>query len=530
MDELLGQLRVTISATSPQSGAIVAGLLAAIAFILVVVGLRGSMLPCRGRCARCRHELHDPLPQHCGECGAVLAERDAILRGQPRTRRAPFWIGLGLATVAAMGFSLLLAVRGAAAARQGVASRVAELDPEALRELLMASASNDALLDAMEQSRITGVPMPSSVRVDERDMRVWTDVLAAMNEAKLSPAQRRVAAECGARYLEARLAAGSYSSLPGMILEEILLDPPITEEDRIELVRAVAGELTLRAPRVVARGSTAFLIPESRLSRIADRLRDIDVDTMVTAVMLDGVPLEIQRLDRARAGRFGTRTSGQSQVDSVVLDREGVMELQVEIGVSVRKTSIVIGDLKPPGPIATVVHRIEVAPAGEPLPRPIADPRLAPQVREAISVDRLVIAPDLDGQSLVLQAVLRVHALDECALDFDVSLQVGDELVRVGSISRNQRAYEASASRIPHSVATMARSYMFETWVPENAAALERATLVLTPREHMRQGVRGDHFWSLPIEIREIPVSRIPHLVQRERLDTRGGETSGRAR
>lgn len=496
--------------------------------VVMAWGVRGRMVPQRGRCSRCRQELHDPFPSRCGECGADLARRDGISWGQVRPRVGLLLTGVAmivLSTVGVMVVNVLRASAAGAGSRPDPARLALMSDQEFEQELARVEPYED-VLDRLALPMAQGGATDGPERFDDSSMRIWSEIEKALVDGTLAPAQRLAAAKAAGRHVLRRVGRDQqvYSSGPLDVLRSFVSDSAVSSEDLAALVEALTADLVVHAPSRVVVGDKTFLVPHARLAELDEFVLGATLRLVIGQVSRDGRPVAV--IDGARPEVDGATRAGTGRlISAVVLKEEGAAELDVEVWAELG--SSVAGALLAPGvevasaggaarrvPLTPRSVRIEAVATEADLPQTVSDPGLMDQVRSAIVIERLTVAPDIDGRSHVVQAVVRVASVPQCALAFEVAVlaEAGPGAGTVGASSPL-----GTVEALPLALAVRrARangwalgpsSFTLMGWADEALVEAATASIRLTPIKPLwLSAEESTPLWTLPLDIDGVPI------------------------
>jgi len=485
------------------------------ALLVLACGLRGRMEPRRGRCAACRHDLHDPLPDRCGECGHALASDDGVDWGRAVPRGPLCLLGSVLVIVASAALATVAGARGLLRQMPFNPQAAVGLAPDELRSRLMTASFDDPIWNA-----------------------VWT----AADFGELDRAQRAAVFEASARRLVEDMGGDSIfrsAAAKSVLGAAILGDGTVgdgtggdgTETGRLDdetlrdLLPLLATDLSVLTPTVVRAGEPLFVIPRATLEQRSDYLPDFDLHLEVRRVSIAGVELPHETRPGPRsfapAGRPGLARFTAPSEDDVI----GDVEVEIDVAMILAPNAIGFARPRPPRPagqapvpaapaaamppqpveamLPTLRRRVEIVGAAESLPRPIADADARQRVGAAITVTRAAIQLDLDGATPVAVATLSVSRVAGLALSFNPVLHIDADppiAIRLGLVTAE--SVEQNAVRLHGLRGVREAPFQVElaAWLPPHVAAvpadLRRARLVLTPSlsPHLRQAGAGQWF------------------------------------
>jgi len=538
-----------------------------LSLLLAVLGFRGRMEVMRGRCSSCLQELHDPLPQRCAECGAELRCQDGISWGRvairPRLIAAAAVLGLAATTA----FVLLSVWRlggpgGRAAVRQS-----ATMDPQQLRAML------EGLALKGDGNRGGATSTSGAEAMDPTAQPIWSELAMASSARALPAEQLVIAAEVGVtQTLDRMNEAGSYSRQPLGIFEDAISSGLLDSARLRNLFDRLTTDLELLAPRTVQPGEAVFLVPSARLLQLLDFPPGPAFTIDVVDVRQGGRSLPLVMLAPSRISAQinggGGYSSPSPAVRGVRLEALGLTELDVGVAAVLGGAPVLaVSPGVNPDPVATPdpdlstelvpasdqdaaprsapervpsgssllpdgrtviplrtfrIHVEVVEPQGRVLDV-LDDPRLDQRVRSAVTVERLLILPHVDGRRHVVEATVALSAVDECALSFQVwaspagrdpgSESSSSGIADPGSISLGwievpERAFAARAAR-DRGQTLRPTQFTLQAWADEPLASADGMHLRLEPMESRWIGPsHGTRRWGRAVVLRDLPIER----------------------
>ena len=510
--------------------------LVAVGIALIALGERGWMDVRRGRCVACGHELHDPLPPCCSECGAELGRRDGIDWARPRPRLRLLVMGIVLGVVASFALPAVTAARLGVGKSERAQHRVEAMSPAELRAALapvdIAPAPLDDAEDLEAALRADGRPLPG---FSAESGPLWGAVEAAMADGTLSEAQLVAIADVAAQFTAGWAGrSGLRSPVPTRVLGSIASGGLMDDGDVAEIFRRAMIDLEVMGPSLAEVGKPIFLLPGATLTGTHSGM-GLEVGLTVLGVSANGVELPLQDPPSRAFATFGSSVELPGRIArAVTLDTPGVVDLDVEIGLLVARPGPDAGLAAPqrtawpagqrPIPLARRVHRVEVV-EGETLPRSLADPALMEEIKSALRM-YVAIAPDVDGRSHVLRAVISSEPLNRCGAAFDVFIEpqagaVADRGtdaggpssstsggVHMGRMIIDQRAFHA-LQWARQGMAPQPTWSTFEAWAPPELLDARFVTVRLAPVSSAKsRHWEGDHRWDLPLVFEDVPLER----------------------
>jgi len=453
---------------------------ALVALVVMAIGLRGRMVPRRARCAKCEHDLHDPMPACCGECGADLTHRDGVEWGRPVPRAGICAIGSVLLLVTIVATAVVVAVRGSTDNIAYSAASILATTPDELRARIVAAAPTDPIWSAATMAIEDGL-------LDRARMIALFEGAAERLQSQSRQRDRSV------------LLINTSSLIAGLLHHGEIVGT-LDEPTRVELVRRLVDDLSVAMPTLVQSGQPFFVIPRASLLSVADFMPDLDLRFEVRRVAVDDAALAPAQMSGRQSPAVAS--SPLTVVRAPPLDARTDLangaaeskEVDVEVDVAIIITPQPTGLFRPvlvvPSPplevvLPTITRRIEIVPETEPLPRGVRSPQLRAAALETIEVERVGLMWDLDGENLVAFAAMSLTPIAGAAISFDATLVVDADPpieIALGVLAAESRETESFRMHGFGGHASMRRHRPLTGWAPSVPPEAIGARLVFAPR------------------------------------------------